>query len=97
VAELSDFEGLFESRTRLSCDEYYMWLLVVFSQVLDSSPPGTPRVQVAREMNVDRFCDDVDSFVRRFGDSSIVSLSRSNTTATIPPTERARAERAPPK
>jgi hypothetical protein len=72
VEEFSDFEKLFESRTRLSLDEYYHWLLVVLTQSLGfTSPPGTPRVQVVREMNVDRFCDDAPQFrdiFRRFVD-----------------------------
>jgi hypothetical protein len=72
IEEFSDFEKLFESRTRLSLNEYYKWLLVVLTQSLGfTSPPGTPRVQVAREMNVDRFCDDASQFretFRRFVD-----------------------------
>ncbi len=59
VAEYPEFEDRFRSKTHLSLDEYYTWLLVVLTQSLGfTSPPGTPRVQVVREMNVDRFCDD---------------------------------------
>jgi hypothetical protein len=44
-----------------------MWLLVVLTQSLGfTSPPGMPRVQVAREMNVDRFCDDAPQFREAF-------------------------------
>ena len=59
VAEYPDFDRLFRSRTNLSLDEYYTWLLVVLTHTLGfTSPPHTPRVQVVREMNVDRFCND---------------------------------------
>jgi hypothetical protein len=70
VAEYPDFKDLFQSRTHLSLDEYYTWLLVVLTQSLGfTSPPGTPRVQVVREMNIDRFCDDAPHLretLRRF-------------------------------
>ena len=59
VAECPGFEELFRSRVRLSLDEYYTWLLVVLTQSLGfTSPPGTPRVQAVREINVDSFCDE---------------------------------------
>lgn len=67
VKEFSHFEKLFESRTRLSLDEYYKRLLVVLTHSLGfTSPADTPRVQVAREINVDRFCDDAPQFREAF-------------------------------
>jgi hypothetical protein len=72
VAECSDFAELFRSKTRLSLEEYYICLLMVLVQSLGfTSPSGTSRVQVARDFNVHRFCDDLpevrDAF-RRFID-----------------------------
>ncbi|MGB8683011.1 MAG: hypothetical protein WCD12_09020 [Candidatus Binatus sp.] len=69
--ECRDFEDLFRSKTNLSLDEYYTWLLVFLTQSLGfTSAPGTPRVQVMRELNI-HFCDEVPNLregFRRFID-----------------------------
>ena len=60
AAECSDFAELFRSKTGISLDQYYTCLLMVLVQSLGfTSPPGTPRVQVVRDFNVQRFCDDL--------------------------------------
>jgi hypothetical protein len=72
IAEYQDFEQLFRSKSDLSLDEYYTWLLVILTHSLGfTSPPSTPRVQVVRDLNVNRFCDEAPhlrDIFRRFID-----------------------------
>lgn len=67
VEECPGFDDLFHRKVSLSLDDYYDCLLMILTSSLGFlSPPGTPRVQAAREFNVNRFCDEAPHLREQF-------------------------------